>query len=292
MLKPVKTQKKQRLKLIIKCIIRDMSDPFFANVAPGLAYYFLLSIAPIIASVSYFAGFFFLNSSLLVKAINRYLPSELADVLIPFLSQQSPTAGFMATIIFFIFTLYLASRGMYALIKVADYAADTLTANTMKEVPIAFLKRHAKAYLLTCLLILMTIFSLLFMVFGKALLDICIDYAKLRGFSYVLYTMYYYLSYPTGIVIVFFILSVIYALMPAKHLKFKEVIPGATISTLGLIIASIGFVIYIKYFFGNNAIYGALSSIILLILWFFLLAYVLVFGIIVNHAFKDTKDLD
>ena len=142
-----------RLKKIAKCIISDLSDPFYQNVAPGLAYYFLLSIAPIIISLSYFAGILFVGSNLLTNAINKYLPEELADILIPFFSHQSATAGLVATIFFFIFTLYLASRGFYALIKVADYASDNLEVSTFKEVPLVMAKRHIKAIILTLMML-------------------------------------------------------------------------------------------------------------------------------------------
>ena len=43
----------QRFKSIVKCIVRDMSDPFYLNISPGLAYYFLLSTAPVVLLFNY-----------------------------------------------------------------------------------------------------------------------------------------------------------------------------------------------------------------------------------------------
>jgi len=284
-----KPRKSERLKSITKCVIRDMSDPFFANVAPGLAYYFLLSIAPIGFVISYAAGLFFLNSSLIIKAINRYLPEELADIIVPFITNHSTSSGVLPTILFAIFTLYLGSRGVYMLIKVADYANGTLAAPTSKEVPIVFLKRHAKAVLLTGLLIAIMLLSLVGMVFGKALIDWVITFTSVKGLNQILYEIYYYLSFPIAFGLVFITLAIFYALMPIEHLKLKKVMPGAAVGTFGLLVASLGFLIYIKYFFNSNVIYGALSSIILLILWFFLMAFMMVIGIIVNKAVDETS---
>ena len=133
------------------------------------------------------------------------------------------------------------------------------------------------------------VFSLLFMVFGRATIDIWaahMDSIQLTGY---LYAFSHILSYPVALSVIFLILLIFYAWMPSKRLKYREVVPGAAAASIGIILASFGFVIYIKYFFSNNAIYGALSSIILLILWFFLLSHVLVFGIMLNQAFKDTR---
>lgn len=275
---------------MIKCIIDDMSDPFYQNVAPGLAYYFLLSIAPIVITFSYLASFFFINSTtLIIKMINRYLPDAITNVLIPFISQQSPATSLITTVFFAVFTLYLASRGIYMLIKISDYAADCYSAPTFKDVPRIFMKRHVKAVVLTLFMMMIIVLALVFMVFGRTEIDVFINLANLQGMTATVYKIYYYMSYPIAALIIFLMLILVYSWMPAKRLKVMDVIPGATFACLGIIVSSFIFMVYVGYFFSKNMIYGALSSIILLILWFFLLSFVLIFGIIVNHAFMESK---
>lgn len=287
---PQKFFRKERLKRMVRCIIDDMSDPFYQNVAPGLAYYFLLSIAPIVITFSYLASFFFINSTtLIIKMINRYLPEAITDVLIPFISQQSPATSLITTVIFIIFTLYLASRGIYMLIKISDYAANCYSAPTFRDVPLVFLKRHLKAVILTLFMMLIIVLALVFMVFGRAEIDVIIQLSDIEGITHILYTLYYYISYPIAALIIFIMLIIVYAWMPAKRHRILDVIPGASFACLGIIASSFIFMVYIGYFFSKNMIYGALSSIILLILWFFLLSFVLIFGIIVNHAFMESK---
>ena len=267
-----------------------MSDPFYLSAAPGLAYYFLLSIAPITLALSYLAGFLFTGSSFLTAVIKEYLPDEIADIILSAVTPHSSAAGLVSTVVFFIFTLYLASRGLYTLIKIADYAAGSLEASTIKEVPKNFLRRHLKAIVLTLLLILIINIALVVMVFGKVGLDMAVSFIDMNSISNILYGLYHILSYPLAIALIFLILVLLYARMPSERLSFREAIPGAAVAALGLVAASLGFEFYLNYFFRSNAIYGALSGIIVLILWFFLISNVLVFGIIVNHAFKaDSK---
>ena len=81
----------------------------------------------------------------------------------------------------------------------------------------------------------------------------------------------------------------LYSRMPATNLPYREVLPGSITATIGIMVASIAYLIYIRYFFRLDAIFGALTSIIVLILWFFMMSFMLVFGIIVNVAFRDTR---
>lgn len=288
MSKPVNCRKK--FELIKNSIIKDMSDPFYLSAAPGLAYYFLLSIAPITLALSYLAGFLFTGSSYLTSVIKEYLPGEIADIILSAVTPNSSAAGLVSTIVFFIFTLYLASRGLYTLIKIADYASGSLEASNIKEVPKNFLRRHLKAIILTLLLILIINIALVVMVFGKVGLDMAVSFIDMSSISRLLYGLYHILSYPLAIALIFMILVLLYARMPTERLRFREAVPGAAVAALGLVAASLGFEFYLNYFFKSNAIYGALSGIIVLILWFFLISNVLVFGIVVNHAFKiNTK---
>ena len=277
------------IKSVIKCIRIEKLDPFYSNVAPGLAYYFLLSIAPIMITLSYITGLVFSSSFWLEKAVNEILPKEISDTIIPFLSSQSNTSGLITTVFVFIFTLYLASKGIYALIKVADYASDNFDTAQIDGSAKTFIRRHIKAIVLTFMMIFMLVISLLFMVFGKVALDLAVEHIHIKTISVFIYDFYKILTYPLGMALLCIILLLFYSKMPTKHLPFKEVLPGAVFASLGLVLASMGFAMYLRFFFNSNAIYGALSSIIVLILWFFLISHVLVLGIIVNKAFKEIK---
>ena len=278
----------QRLKNIIQCIVRDMSDPFYLNIPPGLAYYFLLSTAPVVLLFSYVANFFF-SGNMIVSLMRTYLPAQISSILIPFFSQQNESSGFLATLIFIVITLYLSTRGMYTLIKVADYATDNLIQASMRDVPVAMARRFMKALALTLLLILLVVLSLVFFVFGRTLLDIWVAHVEVGVFSDLIYRAYRLFSLPIVMGLSFLILTFIYSRMPATNLPYREVLPGSITATIGIMVASIGYLIYLRYFFRLDAIFGALTSIIVLILWFFMMSFMLVFGIVVNVAFRDTR---
>lgn len=69
--------------------------------------------------------------------------------------------------------------------------------------------------------------------------------------------------------------------MPSARVTWKDVLPGAVFSTLGWQVVSTGFGYYVQ--FGSySQIYGQLGSIIILMVWFYLTAAILLIGGLIN----------
>lgn len=266
-----------------------MSDPFYINVAPSLAYYFILSLAPIIIAVSYFANFFLVGDNIVIRTLEQVLPDDIGAVVIPLLTSTPTTASLVVSVIIFCFTLFLASRGMYGLIKVADYAADNLAAPTFADVPKNYVKRRAKAFVMTILMLLLIMIALVLMVFGRTLFRLFEGRFNLGKWQNALDLVYNIFTVPVTIAIIILILMVIYSLMPSRREKLIDVMPGVIVTAVGVMFASAFFIIYIKFFFIRDLFYGALTSIIIIVLWFFLVSNVIIIGMVVNRAWRLTK---
>lgn len=280
---------KTRVKNVIKCVIRDMSDPFYINVAPSLAYYFILSLAPIIIAVSYFANFFLVRDSVVTRTLGQILPDDLSELIIPLLSGTPTTASLVVSIIIFSFTLFLASRGMYGMIKVADYAADNLAAPTFADVPKNYVRRRLKAVVMTILMLLMIMIALVLFVFGRTIFQMAEGSLNLGKWANALEIIFQVFSVPVIMGIIIVILMIVFAWMPSKRENYLDVLPGVIVTFVGVLFASLFFIIYIKFFFIRDLFYGALTSIIIIVLWFFLVSNVIVIGIVVNRAWRLTK---
>ncbi len=280
---------KERIKNIVKCVIRDMSDPFYINVAPSLAYYFILSLAPIIIAVSYFANFFLVGDNVVVNTLMSVLPEDLSKVITPLLNSTPTTASLVVSVIIFAVTLFLASRGMYGLIKVADYAADNLAAPTFADVPKNYVRRRLKAFVLTMLMLLLIMIALVLMVFGRTLFKLFEGSLNIGKWSTVLEIVFNIFTVPVTVATIILIVVVIYALMPTRRERLLDVLPGVIVTAVGVLFASAFFIIYIKFFFIRDLFYGALTSIIIIVLWFFLVSNVIIIGMVVNRAWRLTK---
>jgi membrane protein len=85
--------------------------------------------------------------------------------------------------------------------------------------------------------------------------------------------------WPLLIGVVFVALAALYKFGPDREgAKWKWVSPGALIATLLWLLASIGFAIYAQNFASYNKTYGVLGGVIVLMLWLFISAYVVLIG--------------
>ncbi|MBA2389662.1 MAG: YihY/virulence factor BrkB family protein [Geodermatophilaceae bacterium] len=89
-------------------------------------------------------------------------------------------------------------------------------------------------------------------------------------------------------------LAIVYRLAPDRDPpKFRWVSVGAVVATVIWIIASVGFSLYVSNFSSYAETYGALAGVIVLLLWMFISAYIVLLGAEINaeteqQTAKDT----
>src|SRR5690606_25112208 len=76
--------------------------------------------------------------------------------------------------------------------------------------------------------------------------------------------------------------AVIYWLLPDAGLKFRWISPGAALFVLGWFAATLGFGWYVSNFGSYNATYGALGGVVILMIWLYVSALMLLAGAEVN----------
>lgn len=93
------------------------------------------------------------------------------------------------------------------------------------------------------------------------------------------------LRWTTLVALVLFILAIIYSALPDKRQPLKLFSPGALVALVVWILVSAGFSIYTAHFHSYNKTYGSLGTIILLMLYLYLVALSLLLGAEVNATF-------
>jgi len=90
-------------------------------------------------------------------------------------------------------------------------------------------------------------------------------------------------------VIVFLILTVFFTLfyrfMPQKHRPLRQLIPGAALASVGWLIFTLGFSVYVSFSKAYTSIYGSISYIILAMLWLYFCISILFYGAEVDYMF-------
>ena len=93
------------------------------------------------------------------------------------------------------------------------------------------------------------------------------------------------------IIIFFFAISFLYYLGPSKKQKFRFISAGATLSTLLIILLAIGFNYYIENFSRYNTLYGSIGTLIIIMLWIYFVAMVILIGFDLNASISNLKKI-
>lgn len=88
----------------------------------------------------------------------------------------------------------------------------------------------------------------------------------------------------------FLTVSLLYYVIPNVKLKFTEVIPGAFLTVLLWIIAGHLLSSYIIYYNQLSVVYGSLGSIIITLLFFYIINMLFIYGAVFNYLYYRHKE--
>lgn len=88
-------------------------------------------------------------------------------------------------------------------------------------------------------------------------------------------------------------IAALYRYGPSRaNARWRWLSPGALVATLGLLAASAGFGWYAASFGNYNATYGSLGAVVVLLLWLYISAYVLILGAELNAELEHQTAVD
>lgn len=74
-----------------------------------------------------------------------------------------------------------------------------------------------------------------------------------------------------------------------KAVRLRSLIPGAVFASVAWFVAGKLFTFYITRFWKNSVVYGSLTAVVLIILWFYMMAVILFLGAALNKALLNKK---
>jgi len=80
----------------------------------------------------------------------------------------------------------------------------------------------------------------------------------------------------------FFAFAFLFYYAPARKTKFRFISAGGTLATILSILISVGFSFYINNFGKYNTLYGSIGTLIVVMLWFYFMALILLIGFELN----------
>ncbi|WP_027399813.1 YihY/virulence factor BrkB family protein [Anaerovorax odorimutans] len=273
---------KKRLLNIVLLILKKLQDPYYQGVAAELAFFILLSLIPTIILLAQLLGVFSISIDVINEIIAQYVSPDMAETLSEFLVFKSPGAF---NLLFVIFALWAASKAHFSMMRITNYSFSG-GKSTGRGYIIERL-RSIKAIVFTMFTI---VFSLLILVYGEIIINLITSYVRafLKG-TFTFDTIWYILRWPMAMGLYFLMITYNYYILPSKRVEFKKILPGSILASLGMLLATWIYSYYVTAFANYDLLYGSLAAIVALLFWFYLLAFILVVGIMVNVAWEETK---
>ncbi|MGB3683831.1 MAG: YihY/virulence factor BrkB family protein [Rubrobacteraceae bacterium] len=261
----------------IKRAGKEFSDDDMATYAAAVSYQVFFSLFPFIIFILALLGFLNLQPvfDFILEQANTVMPSSAQSMISDIVSQVKGQASGGVMSFGVILALWSASSAVRMAMHALNIAYDVEDRPVWKKLPLSVLY----ALILAALLIVSA--GLLFA--GPSLVEPIFNAVGLGSLVSLLTTLWAYLRIPVALLLLMLAVSLIYWLFPnvAGH-RFRFVTPGAIIAVIVWILASLGFSYYVANFSSYSQTYGAMASVIILLLYFFISTIILLFGAEIN----------
>jgi membrane protein len=273
---------------------------FFLAIFPGII--FIFTLIPFILPYFDFLILPYIQEDLLVRSFNgevdfnetiiRQISFLLSEVkILPENARQGMTEMFskLATqthqgrlYLVLILTIFFSSNGMMTLFRGFEKSHP----NTFKKRSI--FKKRFVAIMLTLVIVLMVIVAVFLVVLGQTPLQALLDYFNTSRFQVFLVQV---LRWVVVIALFYSGISVLYRYGAATFIRFKWFSPGATLATILTILTSLIFSIYVEDFGRYNDLYLSFGTVIVVMLWIQINAFILLVGFELNASIAVNRDL-
>ncbi|WP_225221033.1 YihY/virulence factor BrkB family protein [Bacillus norwichensis] len=265
------------MRFILEIFKRFFAERFHDQSAQ-MAYFFMLSIFPFLIFVLSLLSFFPIHSTDILSTIEQFAPKGSFalienNVILIFDRQRTKLASFSL-----IASFWISSMAVQSLVRAMNDAYGIIR----KE---GFFLALGKDLFLTAILTSTLSISLLVPIgeeVEKVFLSTHLDMPS------VFYESWFLIKWGIGTIYLFFFFLLVYRLVPSGKIPFSSVLPGAVFATVGWQATSIGFSYYVSYI-NYSQLYGQLGSIIVLMIWFYLTAAVLLTGGLINASFFSSN---
>lgn len=242
--------------------------------AASIAFFFFLSIVPMLIVICTIIPYTPLTERNLVEALTDLVPDMAAPLVVSLISDvYEKSAGILSVAV--IATLWSASKGVTALMRGLN------AVNGVEEKRNYFVVRGV-ASLYTLVMLVVLILSLFLNVFGNQLVKLILYRVPvLRELVFFLLHFRFLLVW----VVLTVLFSAIYAYVPDEKLKFTEQVPGAMFTAVVWNVFSWGFSLYVNHS-NSYGIYGSLSIIVIVLIWMYFCMYIMMIGAHLNRYFR------
>ena len=244
------------------------------RILPGhLAFYLVMTIIPLVALLVTLAAALSITTDTIRVTMADTIPEGILSILDGIIAGN----GINFNIVVFYFSAFLlASNGTYSMINISN--------EIYKLKPRDVISRRLKAILMIFILVGLFLFLIVVPVFGSTLFEIIRASTGNADTITFFQKILIILKYPLILIVLYINIKMMYVIAPDREIPSQTTKIGAAFTTIGWVLSTEIFAFYIERFARYDVFYGSISNILVLLLWVYLLAYIYVFGMVINAS--------
>jgi len=307
----------KRFKKISALTFAKIIDPFYAGGAAELAFFLILSFVPTTILLAQLLNLFTLSMNAITNLLMEYFNDDVVKVVLPLLAYH-PSNTF--SVLLFILALWAGSKALFSLMRMSNYAYRG--SSGYRNPVFGYIRERLRALTTIVVILLTIVFALYILVFGEVIIKGVVKYLNdFLGVDYKYSSVWYTVRWIIAFVLYFFMIIVINYMLPHRSLSYgrmltkgffrslkniigawltnsramlRMIFPGSLFSAVGMLVVTWLYSFYMDWVSGGssnfNILYGSLSSIVVLLLWFYVITFVLIIGIQLNGAIAESKN--
>jgi membrane protein len=261
---------------VVKGAVKSFVDDDMVTYAAALSYHLTLALFPFVIFLLTLLGALGLSDFFdrVLNEARAALPPDAYELLARVIGEirGQPREGLLSFSI--LFALWAASAGMRSVMNALNVAY------AVEETRPAW-KRYPLSVLYTIGLVAVVIAAAVFRLIGPWAAQ---RFVTRLGLTTALARVWTWLHWPVVVLLLLLVVALIYYLGPNIDQPFRYVTPGSICAVIVWLVASLLFSAYVESFGNYGATYGSLGGMIVLLLYFFVSAAVLLLGAEINAA--------
>ena len=261
------------VKQFLQDLLHEISEDNVFNGAAALGYYLTLAIFPALILLMTLIPYLPVTNvdQAIMDVLARALPAEASGMVANVVDEvtRQQRGGLLS--LGLVGTVWAASTGMYAIMRQLNITYDVTEARS-------FIRARLIALGLSLMFVLLVIGAFSLVVLGSTIES----WLGNTGLGPALVVILDALRWIVVIVALLLGFALIYKFGPNIEQQFRFITPGSVLGMILLVIASLGFSLYVSRFANYDATYGSIGAVIVLMLWLYLAGLAILVGSEIN----------
>jgi membrane protein len=268
----------KKIMLLWKKFSLEINECHISAYASSAAFFMFLSLIPILLLFCSILPYTPVTEADLMEGLAQLLPASLVPIAVSTVADvydKSPAIISVSALA----AMWSAGKGMLAIIR-------GLNAIHRATKPQNYFFQRIRASIYTIILLMMILLSLLLGVFGES-----IGRILKRKFPEIvtIKPLFSNLRILLILAVLMLFFTALFTWIPSVKLDWKTQIIGACFVSVSWSAFSYVFSIYVNNFTGNS-IYGNMTTVVMLMLWFYFIFYLLFLGALISKFLEPATE--